>query len=259
MKRTATAIWQGGLKDGKGALSTESNVLSQTPYSFSTRFEGARGTNPEELIAAAHAGCFSMALSAELGKAGMTAETIRTNAALTMERLDSGWNRHTHSPRRDGELPGADRGEVDTGPTRPKPAAPSRACSTRKSRWTQRWRVRSDVRFREGIVVPEPGTWALLLGALARLRAAGVCSREKWNCYFLELPACTIMWIEAGVRSLLLVNRAGLVVPLERLTGETNGDQSEQRHLRERTAVIEIGNPLYGQCESLQSNPRRGL
>jgi lipoyl-dependent peroxiredoxin len=91
MKRSASALWQGGLKDGKGTVSTESSVLKQTPYSFSTRFEGQPGTNPEELIAAAHAGCFSMALSAELGKAGMTAETISTAAALTMEKLEIGW------------------------------------------------------------------------------------------------------------------------------------------------------------------------
>jgi len=91
MKRSASALWQGGLKDGKGTVSTESGVLKQTPYSFSTRFEGQPGTNPEELIAAAHAGCFSMALSAELGKAGMTAETISTAAALTMEKLEIGW------------------------------------------------------------------------------------------------------------------------------------------------------------------------
>ena len=79
------------MKDGQGTLATESGVLKQIPYSFSTRFEGQPGTNPEELIAAAHAGCFSMALSAELGKAAMTAEAIRTTATLTMENIESGW------------------------------------------------------------------------------------------------------------------------------------------------------------------------
>ena len=79
------------MKDGKGTVSTENGVLKQSPYSFSTRFEGQPGTNPEELIAAAHAGCFSMALSAELGKAALTPETIRTTANLTMERLEAGW------------------------------------------------------------------------------------------------------------------------------------------------------------------------
>ena len=91
MKRKASAIWRGGLKDGKGVVSTESGALAETQYSFSTRFENGVGTNPEELIAAAHAGCFSMALSAELGKAGMTPESIRTTATLTMDRLETGW------------------------------------------------------------------------------------------------------------------------------------------------------------------------
>src|ERR1039457_7006647 len=91
MKRSASALWQGGLKDGKGAVSTESGVLKQSPYSFSTRFEGQPGTNPEELIAAAHAGCFSMALAAELGKVAVTPETIRTTATVTMENIASGW------------------------------------------------------------------------------------------------------------------------------------------------------------------------
>ncbi|MGZ3013865.1 OsmC family peroxiredoxin, partial [Pseudomonas aeruginosa] len=74
MKKTASAVWQGGLKDGKGTLSTESGALKDNPYGFNTRFEGAPGTNPEELIGAAHAGCFSMALSMMLGEAGLTAE-----------------------------------------------------------------------------------------------------------------------------------------------------------------------------------------
>lgn len=91
MKRTASAIWRGGLKDGKGEVSSASKVLSSTPYSFHTRFEEQPGTNPEELIAAAHAGCFSMALSGQLGNAGMTAESIATDATLTMEKLEAGW------------------------------------------------------------------------------------------------------------------------------------------------------------------------
>jgi osmotically inducible protein OsmC len=91
MQRTASAHWAGGLKDGKGTVSTQSGVLGSTPYSFSTRFENEKGTNPEELIAAAHAGCFSMALSAELGKVGLTAEAIDTNAALTLEKTDAGF------------------------------------------------------------------------------------------------------------------------------------------------------------------------
>ena len=91
MKRQATAQWQGDLKTGKGSITTDSGVLSQTPYSFSTRFESEKGTNPEELIAAAHAGCFTMALSAELGKAGLTAKSLRTTAAVSLEKNGGGW------------------------------------------------------------------------------------------------------------------------------------------------------------------------
>jgi osmotically inducible protein OsmC len=91
MQRKASAVWKGGLKDGKGAVSSSSGVLNSTPYSFSTRFENTPGTNPEELIAAAHAGCFSMALSGQLGAANLTASSIETTATLTMEKLDSGW------------------------------------------------------------------------------------------------------------------------------------------------------------------------
>ncbi|MFI5224470.1 MAG: OsmC family peroxiredoxin, partial [Nitrospirales bacterium] len=80
MKRTASAVWQGDLKSGKGTVSTESTVLSQAQYSFGTRFENGKGTNPEELIAAAHAGCFTMALSGQLGAANVTAESLETTA-----------------------------------------------------------------------------------------------------------------------------------------------------------------------------------
>jgi lipoyl-dependent peroxiredoxin len=91
MIRKASAVWQGGLKDGKGSISTESGALKETQYSFSTRFENGVGTNPEELIAAAHAGCFSMALSAQLGGANLKPERIATTATVTMEKLDAGW------------------------------------------------------------------------------------------------------------------------------------------------------------------------
>ena len=91
MKRKASAVWRGGLKDGKGLISSESGVLKETQYSFSTRFENGVGTNPEELIAAAHAGCFSMAFSAELGKAGITPESIHTTAIITLDKTDAGW------------------------------------------------------------------------------------------------------------------------------------------------------------------------
>ena len=91
MKRNASAEWNGGLKDGKGTISSDSGVLSNTQYSFSTRFEDGIGTNPEELIAAAHAGCFSMALSGQLGKAELTADSIRTTASVNLEKLESGF------------------------------------------------------------------------------------------------------------------------------------------------------------------------
>jgi osmotically inducible protein OsmC len=91
MKRKASAEWQGDLKNGKGSISTGSGVLTKTQYSFSTRFEEGIGTNPEELIAAAHAGCFSMALSNQLAQHGLTAESINTTATVTLEKLDSGF------------------------------------------------------------------------------------------------------------------------------------------------------------------------
>src|SRR5436189_5329925 len=91
MQRNASAQWSGGLKDGKGTLSSASGVLKNTPYSFRTRFESQPGTNPEELIAAAHAGCFTMALSAQLGNAGLTAESIDRSATVTLDKLDAGF------------------------------------------------------------------------------------------------------------------------------------------------------------------------
>jgi len=91
MKRTASAIWHGDLKQGHGALATHSGVLKETPYSFGTRFENGAGTNPEELIAAAHAGCFTMALSAELGRAGHVPKRLATKAAVTLEQVDGNW------------------------------------------------------------------------------------------------------------------------------------------------------------------------
>ncbi len=91
MIRKGSAVWNGSLKEGKGTVSTESGVLSKSPYSFSTRFENERGTNPEELIAAAHAGCFTMALSAQLGNAGITPESLETTAAVTLEKLEAGF------------------------------------------------------------------------------------------------------------------------------------------------------------------------
>ena len=108
MQRKASAVWKGGLKDGKGAVSAASGVLSNTPYSFVTRFENVPGTNPEELIAAAHAACFSMALSAQLGGANLTPASIATTATLTLEKLDSGWAITTVDLDVVGRVPGAD-------------------------------------------------------------------------------------------------------------------------------------------------------
>ncbi|HEY3781649.1 MAG TPA: OsmC family protein [Fimbriimonadaceae bacterium] len=91
MIRNANAVWEGGLKDGHGKISTDSGVLNDSQYSFSTRFENGIGTNPEELIAAAHAGCFSMALSAQLGGMGITPESIATTASVTLEKVEGGF------------------------------------------------------------------------------------------------------------------------------------------------------------------------
>lgn len=91
MKRKASAVWNGDLKSGKGSISTESGTLSNAQYSYSTRFENGVGTNPEELIGAAHAGCFTMALSAQLGEAGLKPEKIETTATVTMDKTDKGW------------------------------------------------------------------------------------------------------------------------------------------------------------------------
>lgn len=91
MKRKGSAVWKGGLKDGNGTVSTESGALKQQQYSFGTRFENGVGTNPEELIAAAHAGCFSMALSGQLGEAGMKPDAIETTATVTLEKTDAGF------------------------------------------------------------------------------------------------------------------------------------------------------------------------
>jgi osmotically inducible protein OsmC len=91
MERTATAVWNGSLKEGQGTISAQGGILSDAPYSFVTRFENGKGTNPEELIAAAHAGCFTMALSAQLGTMNVTPDRLRTVATLTLEKLDAGW------------------------------------------------------------------------------------------------------------------------------------------------------------------------
>jgi osmotically inducible protein OsmC len=114
MQRKASAVWQGGLKDGKGTLSADSGVLKQTPYSFAQRFESAPGTNPEELLAAAHAGCFTMALSAQLGAAGMTAERLETTATVTLEKVGDGFSITKSHLDLVAKIPGADKAKFDT-------------------------------------------------------------------------------------------------------------------------------------------------
>ena len=113
MKRSASAVWTGDLKSGKGTISTESGVLSDTPYSFKTRFEQGTGTNPEELIGAAHAGCFSMALSVELQKAGLIAERIATKADVTLEQKAGGFAITAVHLTLHAKAPGASQSDFD--------------------------------------------------------------------------------------------------------------------------------------------------
>jgi osmotically inducible protein OsmC len=124
MQRKASAQWRGGLKDGKGTVSTASGALKSTPDSFSTRFEEQPGTNPEELIAAAHAGCFSMALSGQLGGAGMTADSIDTTATLTMEKLDAGWTVTKIHLDVTAKIPNADKAKFDEAANKAKAGCP---------------------------------------------------------------------------------------------------------------------------------------
>jgi len=108
MKRTASAVWTGDLKQGKGSISSQSGVLKDTQFSFSTRFENGIGTNPEELIAAAHAGCFTMATSAALGRAGFKPEKLATNATLTLEQVSGNWTITTVDLQMTARVPGID-------------------------------------------------------------------------------------------------------------------------------------------------------
>jgi lipoyl-dependent peroxiredoxin len=113
MQRKATAVWQGDLKTGKGSISTESGTLKQTQYSFSTRFENGVGTNPEELLAAAHAGCFTMALSAQLGGAGLTAQKLETTATVSLEKVGDGFSITKSHLDLVARVPGADKAKFD--------------------------------------------------------------------------------------------------------------------------------------------------
>jgi osmotically inducible protein OsmC len=114
MKRKASALWRGSLKDGNGSISTDSGVLSDTQYSFTSRFAEGKGTNPEELIAAAHAGCFSMALSNELGSAGFTPESIRTAATVTLDKTAAGFAITAVHLDVTARVPGASQQAFDT-------------------------------------------------------------------------------------------------------------------------------------------------
>ena len=124
MQSTASAVWKGGLKAGSGAISSRSGVLSETPYTFSTRFEGSAGTNPEELIAAAHAGCFSMALSAQLGEAGLTPDHVSTTATVTLEKADGGSAVTRIHLDVSARIPGADQSAFDTAANNAKTGCP---------------------------------------------------------------------------------------------------------------------------------------
>src|SRR5690242_6484035 len=124
MQRNASAHWSGGLKDGKGTLTSPSGVLKSTPYSFATRFESQPGTNPEELIAAAHAGCFTMALSAQLGNAGMTAQSLDTTAAVTLEKTSAGFTITAVHLQVIAKIPGADQGKFDQAAKNAKEGCP---------------------------------------------------------------------------------------------------------------------------------------
>ncbi|MGH9942482.1 MAG: OsmC family protein [Pyrinomonadaceae bacterium] len=124
MKRKASAVWKGGIKDGKGSISTDSGVLADTQYSFSTRFEEGVGTNPEELIAAAHAGCFSMALSGQLGNAGLTAERIDTTATVTLDKTEGGFAITAVHLEVTAKIPGADQQAFETAANNAKAGCP---------------------------------------------------------------------------------------------------------------------------------------
>jgi len=132
MKRKASAVWQGGLKDGKGTISTDSGVLSNTQYSFATRFEMGIGTNPEELIAAAHAGCFSMALSGQLGDAGLVPESINTTTTVTLEKTEAGFTVTEVNLDVRAKIPGASQESFETAANNAKTGCPiSRLLNTK--------------------------------------------------------------------------------------------------------------------------------
>lgn len=124
IKRSGSATWSGGLKDGKGAISTQSGVLDNTQYGFNTRFENGPGTNPEELIGAAHAGCFTMALSGQLGEAGMTATELKTTATVSLDKVEGGFSISAVHLVLVAKIPGADQAAFDAAAKRAKENCP---------------------------------------------------------------------------------------------------------------------------------------
>src|SRR5881296_1971253 len=124
MERKASAQWNGGLKDGKGTVSTASGAVKGVPYTFAMRFGDTPGTNPEELIAAAHAGCFSMALSGQLGQAGLTADSIRTTASVSLEKTDNGFAITKVHLDVTAKVPGADNAAFETAANNAKAGCP---------------------------------------------------------------------------------------------------------------------------------------
>jgi osmotically inducible protein OsmC len=124
MQRKGSAVWNGGLKDGKGTVSTASGILNNAPYSFVTRFENEKGTNPEELIGAAHAGCFSMALSGQLNSAGLKPERITTEATVTLEKLEAGFAITTVHLQVSARVPGATQDQFSTAANNAKAGCP---------------------------------------------------------------------------------------------------------------------------------------
>jgi len=124
IEKTGSAVWQGGLKDGKGSVSTQSGVLQEVPYSFARRFEGEAGSNPEELIGAAHASCYSMALSMILGEAGLTAERIATEAKVALEEVDGGFAITRIHLSTVASIPGADQAAFQDAAEKAKAGCP---------------------------------------------------------------------------------------------------------------------------------------
>lgn len=124
IKRKGSAVWQGGLKDGKGTISTESSALASYPYGFSSRFEGVRGTNPEELLGAAHAGCFTMALSMILGEAKLTAEKMETSAEVVLEQVEGGFSITAVHLTLKAKIPNADQATFDECTAKAKAGCP---------------------------------------------------------------------------------------------------------------------------------------